>query len=316
MKHELMYLAAHKVDWRKVGKFLAYPKEYDQEAFRQELLVWLRSLKFYDERLSPERIKLKTLALFNYIWECNREELSKKEGGWPKDSNTNSNLGFYSILLLLYLETSEWRVDRIFWGVRGEEADALTLKDGEAVDHELLAAAGQHLHFGGEWNYDNDAYEYVFNHLQKKWWAGKYAKEPAPVLGLSFLAQGCDDTLRSFKGNDWSNLQLKYVFNHAFHTTGYLLKYQLPYSDWTARYVMFVLAQRLYVQKNVERPESSVEQFIFASLYLRFYRQGPDGLLGRQSLGQEWKAIPWEKKEEEAAHCRRVIIENRAQSLE
>lgn len=30
-----LYKAAHKVDWRKVGKFLSYPKLFDEKEFRQ-----------------------------------------------------------------------------------------------------------------------------------------------------------------------------------------------------------------------------------------------------------------------------------------
>lgn len=305
-----LYKAAHKVDWRKVGRFLCYPDAYDEDAFRKELHEWMRSLKFYDERLSPERVRLKTLALFNYLWEANGEILSKAKS-LPKDSNTNSNSGFFSILPLLYFETSEWRVEPLFWGEDGKLADGLATLDGDYADHEMDINVGSCLSSCGKSGCDitDEKYRYVFSHLQKKHWAGKYERRPAPVLGLSFLAQGCDDAMKALGESPFKYHELIHVFNHGVNGEGFLYGHQFPYSDWTARYMMFILAQRLYVRKDVEDPESSRERFVFAHLYLRFYRKGPDGVLGRESLSREWKDIRWEEKEEEAARCRRVIIE-------
>lgn len=301
-----LYKAAHKVDWRKVGKFLSYPKLFDEKEFRQDLLSWIRSLKFYDKGMSEERRRLKVLALFNYLWESNCAVLKLVgDRPWPFDTNTDSNVGFYSILPLLYYETSMWSAPQFFWGEMGYEADTLRLRTRGAQDHEMLGIMSNIKMHGeyGKFDISTPNNSEVLTHLYKHQWLRSCPLEAAPVLGLSFHAHGLKDIL----GEKQSWL----IGEDSCATmSGWAIwfSHEPQYNDWTKRYLMFILAQRLYIYRNVPDMESSLERWLFAVLYLRYYRMGPDGFLGRPSLLKEWAAISDDKKEDEAAASRRVFI--------
>lgn len=304
---DLLFLSAHKVDWRKVGKFLTYPKPFDEEMFRQDLLSWVRSLKFYDQGMSEERRRLKMLALFNYLWESNCIVLKLAGiGTWPLDTNTNSNVGFYSILPLLFYETSMWSAPEFFWGNDGQKADSLRLRTPGAQDHEMLGIMSNRLKMHndyGTFDISSPDNSDVLAHLHKHQWIRPCPLEPAPVLGLSFHAQGLKNV---FKDTSWF-IERSQLADLSGWAVWYL--HDPGYNDWPKRYLMFILAQRLYIYRNVPNMETSLERWLFAVLYLRYYRMGPDGLLGRPSLLKEWQAISEEKKEVEAAACRRILIE-------
>ena len=302
-----LYLAAHKVDWRKVGKFLTYPKPFDEEVFRQDLLSWIRSLKFYNHGLSEERRRLKMLALFNYLWESNCIVLQlARNCSWPSDKNTNSNVGFFSILPLLYYETSMWSAPEFFWGNDGHEADALRLRTTGEQDHEMsgIMCNCMKMHENcGTFDISTSDNSEVLKHLHKHQWPKPCPSEPAPVLGLSFHAQGLENV---FGDTPWVIEKEQFA---ALSGWAVWFSHEPAYNDWTKRYLMFILAQRLYIYRNVPNIETSLERWLLAVLYLRYYRMGADGLLGWPSLQKEWQAISDEKKEDEAAACRRVLIE-------
>lgn len=303
-----LYKAAHKVDWRKVGKFLSFPKPFDEDEFRQDLLSWIRSLKFYDKGMSEERRRLKMLALFNYLWESNCIVLKLATvGPWPSDTNTNSNVGFYSILPLLYYETSMWSAPQFFWGEKGHEADALRLRTTGEQGHEMLGimSNSMKMHDGyGRFDVDLPVNKDVLARLHKHQWIRPCPPDPAPVLGLSFHAQGLQNVLGDKLGWILERESLAALSGWAIWSS-----HELQQSDWSKRYLMFILAQRLYICQNVGDVKTSLERWLFAILYLRYYRMGPDGLLGRPSLSKEWETISDDKKESEAAACRRVLIE-------
>ncbi len=304
--HDLLYKAAHKVDWRKVGAFLSYPDKFDEEAFRQSLLSWIRSLCFYDKGMTEERIRLKMLALFNYLWESNREVLSNAETPWPRDVNTNSDVGFYSILPLLFYETSMWEAPQFFWGNGGNEADAIRRRDPGEQDHEMLGVMENlKMHEGyGKFDVDLSVNKDVLAHLHKHQWIRPYQPDPAPVLGLSFHAQGLQNVLGGQMSWFIERQSIAALSGWAIWSS-----HDLPYSDWPKRYLMFILAQRLYLYQNVCDIKASLERWLFSVLYLRYYRIGPDDLLGRPSLLKEWRSISQAKKESEAADSRRIFIE-------
>lgn len=308
---KILYSAAHKVDWRKVGKFLSYPKAFNEEVFKNELHDWMRSLKFYDKNLSPERRKLKVLALFNYLWECNSEKLEQdQDEWWPKDVCQYSNSGFYSILPLLYIETSTWEIDKMFWGKACPSPSDYWFGNGEVMDHEMFGIASMLKAPSCGNVFTDDRYAAVLSHLHNADWVNKYEKSPAAYLGLGFHVQGWLDANYSSK----SYLTLQYptilgFVSHALSAYQFLGRYQHAFSEWGQRFLMFVLAQRLFVSRDVEDREHGFERYAFSILYLLFYRKGLDDIWGSKSLGALWANVSEEEKEEEAARCRRLIID-------
>ena len=304
--HELLYKAAHKVDWRRVGRFLSYPKAFDENVFREDLLSWAQSLKFYDKGMSEARRRLKMLALFNYLWETNREALSDAEKPYPRDINSHSGCALYSNLVLLFYETSMWSAPQFFWGRNGHEADAIRLRPLGEQDHEMLGIMSNIKMHGdyGKFDISTSDNSEVLTHLHKHQWLRPSPLEAAPVLGLSFHAHG----LKDFLGKEQSWLIGK---ESCATMSGWAVWYShdTRYNDWTKRYLMFILAQRLYIYRNVSNVATSLERWLFAILYLQFYRKGPDGLLSRPSLLREWRILSDEQKETEAADCRKVFIE-------
>ena len=127
----------------------------------------------------------------------------------------------------------------------------------------------------------------------RKYWSDQFEKaekNPALVLALSFYANG----FASFKtkSNHESDAEAKNaecLFNIVNHATNY--RVFVPEADWEARALFFILAQWLFLSDR-RTTEHTLEEHIFAILYLRFYRQGVDEYFKRESISAIWDSIP------------------------
>lgn len=157
-----------------------------------------------------------------------------------------------------------------------------------------------------------DEFKYICSHCMKKYWSDQFdktEKNPALVLALSFYANG----FASFKTKsnhepDAEAKNAECLFNIVNHATNY--RVFVPEADWEARALFFILAQWLFLS-NSRTAEPTLEEHIFAILYLRFYRQGTDEYFKRESVSAIWDSIPYDKKEDIAVRYRRLLAGTR-----
>ena len=160
-------------------------------------------------------------------------------------------------------------------------------------------------------------YRNICSHCAKKYWAVRFhkaEKHPALVLALSFYANGfASFKTESNQKRDAEKLNADYLFDLVDCATNY--RVFVPEEDWEARAVFFILAQWLFLSDRRDS-QPSLEEHIFAILYLRFYRQGVDDYFKRESMSAMWDRIPYEKKEDVAVYYRRLLADARNKAAE
>ncbi len=237
----------------------------------------------------------------------------------PKDRSTFDE-GQWSLFYLMYLDSLAWHFPKAFkegaYGCREAESPRAKYIFRE-VCRQLCGARSDTTRIfqsrtGSEMEYRN-----ICSHCAKKHWAARFhnaEKHPALVLALSFYANG----FASFKTEsnhkpDADSLNADYLYDLVNRTTGY--KVFIPEEDWEARAVFFILAQWLFLSDR-RITEPTLEEHIFAILYLRFYRQGADEYFKRESMSAIWDGIPYEKKEDVAVYYRRLLAGTRNRAAE
>ena len=160
-------------------------------------------------------------------------------------------------------------------------------------------------------------YRNICSHCAKKYWAERFhrvEKHPALVLALSFYANGfASFKTRSNQMRDAEKLNADYLYRLVDRVTNY--RVFVPEEDWEARALFFILAQWLFLSdRRIAQP--TLEEHIFAILYLRFYRQGVDDYFKRESMSAIWDTIPYDKKEDVAVYYRRLLAATRNKAAE
>lgn len=240
----------------------------------------------------------------------------------PVDETIDSDsfLGQWSICFLMYLDSLTWHFPE------GFKMEPQLAREAEAprakyifreVCRQLCGARSDTARVfpfraGSETEYRN-----ICSHCAKKHWAARFhnaEKHPALVLALSFYANG----FASFKTEsnhkpDADSLNADYLYDLVNRTTDY--KVFIPEEDWEARAVFFILAQWLFLSDR-RITEPTLEEHIFAILYLRFYRQGADEYFKRESMSAIWDGIPYDKKEDVAVYYRRLLADTRNKAAE
>lgn len=232
----------------------------------------------------------------------------------PRDKDSTC-LGHWSLFYLMYLDSLTWHFPECFKAISfwKQEAESPRAKYIFAeVCRQLCGARSDTARVfpsraGSETEYRN-----ICSHCAKKHWATLFhyaEKHPALVLALSFYANG----FASFKTEsnhkpDADSLNADYLYDLVNRTTDY--KVFIPEEDWEARAVFFILAQWLFLPgRRITEP--TLEEHIFAILYLRFYRQGVDEYFKRESMSAIWDGIPYDKKEDLAVYYRRLLADTR-----
>ena len=234
--------------------------------------------------------------------------------------NGTSCVGQWTIFYLMYLDSLTWRFPDAFKLDPFEKNKEPTPREkyifGEVCRQlcgvRTSSARVFHDRTGSEAEYRN-----ICSHCAKKHWAARFnnaEKHPALVLALSFYANG----FASFKTEsnhkpDADSLNANYLYDLVNRSTDY--KVFIPEEDWEARALFFILAQWLFLSDR-RITEPTLEEHIFAILYLRFYRQGVDEYFKRESMSAIWDGIPYEKKEDVAVHYRRLLAGTRNKAAE
>ena len=237
----------------------------------------------------------------------------------PRDKDSTC-LGHWSLFYLMYLDSLTWHFPEGFKAVSygNSEAESPRAKYIFAeVCRQLCGARSDTARVFPSRTGSETEYRNICSHCAKKYWAVRFnnvEKHPALVLALSFYANGFASfkTESNHKPNA-DSLNADYLYDLVICTTDY--KVFIPEEDWEARAAFFILAQWLFLSDR-RITEPTLEERIFAILYLRFYRQGADEYFKRESMSAIWDGIPYDKKEDVAVYYRRLLADTRNKAAE
>lgn len=229
--------------------------------------------------------------------------------------NGVSCAGQWTIFYMMYLDSLTWRFPDAFKLEPFEKNKDVMPREKyifREVCRQLCGARSDTARIFQSRTGSETEYRNICSHCAKKHWAALFhyaEKHPALVLALSFYANG----FASFKTEsnhkpDADSLNADYLYDLVNRTTDY--KVFIPEEDWEARAVFFILAQWLFLSDR-RITEPTLEEHIFAILYLRFYRQGADEYFKRESMSAIWDGIPYDKKEDVAVYYRRLLADTR-----
>ncbi len=223
--------------------------------------------------------------------------------------------GQWTLFYLMYLDSLTWRFPDAFkldpFAKNKETAPREKYIFGEVCRQlcgvRTSSARVFHDRTGSEAEYRN-----ICSHCAKMYWAERFhkvEKHPALVLALSFYANGfASFKTQSNQMRDAEKQNADYLYGLVDRATNY--RVFVPEEDWEARALFFILAQWLFLSaRRITQP--SLEEHIFAILYLRFYRQGVDEYFKRESMSAIWDGIPYDKKEDVAVYYRRLLADTR-----
>lgn len=237
----------------------------------------------------------------------------------PRDKDSTC-LGHWSLFYLMYLDSLTWHFPGGFKAVSygNSEAESPRAKYIFAeVCRQLCGARSDTARVFPSRTGSETEYRNICSHCAKKYWAVRFhkvEKHPALVLALSFYANGfASFKTESNQKRDAEKLNADYLFDLVDCATNY--RVFVPEEDWEARAVFFILAQWLFLSDR-RITEPTLEEHIFAILYLRFYRQGADEYFKRESMSAIWDRIPYEKKEDVAVYYRRLLADARNKAAE
>lgn len=288
----------------------------DQETFLNDLVGdTVRTCKL------PEKDFL-CAAIYFWMWRAHGKGPHAEAGlGAPADGTGEIDYRFpgerqWSWFYLLYLDSLSWSFPSVFGGDYPFWKETTSLPRFHYVYQEVCrqlcgVRTSYARVFSGRTG-TNEEYKQICASTQRANWAEKYArcdKTPELVLALSFYANG----FASYKTHpDQGNESVKENADVLLALTEKATQYtvHVPEDDWEARAVFFILAQWLYLRDGRSRADT-LEEHIFALLYLRFYRRGVDEYFGRDSMRNTWDAIPFEEKEKTASQFRRMLIDTR-----
>lgn len=234
--------------------------------------------------------------------------------------NGVSCAGQWTIFYMMYLDSLAWRFPDAFKLDPFEKNKEVTPREkyifGE-VCRQLCGVRSDTARVFSSRTGSKMEYRNICSHCEKKYWAVRFhkaEKHPALVLALSFYANGfASFKTESNQKRDAEKLNADYLFDLVDWATNY--RVFVPEEDWEARVVFFILAQWLFLSDRRDS-QPSLEEHIFAILYLRFYRQGVDDYFKRESMSAIWDGIPYEKKEDVAVYYRRLLADARNKAAE
>lgn len=302
-------------DGYKIAKFFNHgQKDFDEIPFLTDRLKQLAGTYRFPKNPIHEA------ALYFFL-----QRSCVKEGWmwcWPESPRDKDStcLGHWSLFYLMYLDSLTWRFPDVFKLDPFEKNKEVAPREkyifGEVCRQlcgvRTSSAKVFHDRTGSETEYRN-----ICSHCAKKHWAERFhkaAKHPALVLALSFYANGfASFKTESNQKRDAEKLNADYLFDLVDRATNY--RFFVPEEDWEARAVFFILAQWLFLSDRRDS-QPSLEEHIFAILYLRFYRQGVDDYFKRESMSAIWDGIPYEKKEDVAVYYRRLLADTRNKAAE
>lgn len=241
----------------------------------------------------------------------------------PDDSAANKPSWYH----LLFWETADLSFPDCFQG-RGPywprsryEAFKRTDEFREILDYAARALSGRARN--GKWQTRlRDRLEpkqaNLVSTLHESTWIDVYRSGPAQTLALSFKAAGCLNALKASLRIEDANAFLRENFSRAAFAARLRGERTLVPDDlWEARLMLFTLSRWAFFSEdgNWQDPfefDDNVLSRIFALLYLRLYRKGPDeSHLTRSHFRKGWEAIPFAEKEAYAAKCRNHLLKTR-----
>lgn len=228
--------------------------------------------------------------------------------------------GQWTLFYLMYLDSLTWDFPKVFRLEPFEEEKKTAPREkyifGE-VCRQLCGVRTSSARVFYDRTGSKEEYRNICSRCAKKFWAERFhkvEKHPALVLALSFYANGfASFKTESNQKRDAEKLNADYLYGLVDHATNY--RVFIPEEDWEARALFFILAQWLFLlDRRITEP--TLEEHIFAILYLRFYRQGADEYFKRESMSAIWDVIPYDKKEDVAVYYRRLLAGTRAKAAE
>ena len=233
--------------------------------------------------------------------------------------NGTSCVGQWTIFYLMYLDSLTWRFPDAFKLDPFENKEAAPREKyifGE-VCRQLCGVRTSFARVFHDRAGSEAEYRDICSHCAKKYWAERFhrvEKHPALILALSFYANGfASFKTQSNQMRDAEKLNADYLYGLVDRATNY--RVFVPEEDWEARALFFILAQWLFLSdRRITKP--TLEEHIFAILYLRFYRQGADEYFKRESMSTIWDGIPYGKKEDVAVDYRRLLANTRNKAAE
>jgi hypothetical protein len=155
---------------------------------------------------------------------------------------------------------------------------------------------------------DYEGYEQIAAHAKQNDWIQDMTETPESILALAFQANGWAE-FRSRPnvedGQKYAETPQEVLAKVA--KVGLSSDVQYSADEWERRALFFMVAQRLYVRKDL-KTKFSRERALFAVLYLDLYRRPLGEVFTRKSFKKKWDAIPFEKKEDFAAECRKLLV--------
>lgn len=222
----------------------------------------------------------------------------------------------WSLFFLMYLDSLTWKFPKTF--LVGKKILIEQQNDDEPRMRYLYGAVCRQLcgvrTDSARVFYDRSASAEELKDISSKterlWWDKLFVtseKSPELILALSFHANGFAAYKTKSKPEDKVERD-EYLLGLIDRATNY--RVNVPDDDWEARAVFFLLAQWLFFRRRCKLSDT-LEGHVFAILYLRFYRQGVDEYLGRDSMRIIWNQIPYSEKEKTAQRFRRMLVDTR-----
>ena len=185
--------------------------------------------------------------------------------------------GQWTLFYLMYLDSLTWRFPDVFKLDPFEKNEEVAPREkyifGE-VCRQLCGVRTSSARVFHDRTGSETEYRKICSHCAKKHWAERFhkaEKHPALVLALSFYANGfASFKTESNQKRDAEKLNADYLFDLVDRATNY--RVFVPEEDWEARALFFILAQWLFLSDRRDS-QPSLEEHIFAILYLRFYRR-------------------------------------------
>ncbi len=281
-----------------LAQTLRFPKNPIHEA-AVYFWLWRRCVKSGDMECYPESPK--------------DEPIRPAIGNDYSDERTWS--GQWTLFYLMYLDSLTWHFPDVFKLAPFEKDKEIAPREkyifGEVCRQLCGVRTGSARMFYARTGSEAE-YRRICSQCAKKYWGERFRKaekHPALVLALSFYANGfASFKTKSNQKRNADRLNADHLYGLVDRATNY--RVFVPEKDWEARAVFFILAQWLFFSDR-RIAESTLEEHIFAILYLRFYRQGVDEYFKRESMSTIWDGIPYDKKEDVAVHYRRLLADTR-----
>ena len=307
----------------KIGEFFIQGAKHGSDVFdflRALLNDVCRNLMF------PQEPAL-CAAIYFWLWRIHGKGIHPCAGlgaladgsGDSQCSNSEPGHQAWSLFYLLYLDSKSWSIPHVFKGedsyLDPDDEPRLSYVYQEVCRQLCGVRTSSARTFTGR-SGSEEQFKRICAKSQRSFWDAQFArieKTPDIILALSFYANGYASFKTKSNQSSNTNENSDFLFDLLNRSTHYYV--YVPEDDWDARAVFFLLAQWLFLYDR-RKEDNTLEERIFAILYLRFYRQGVDGYLGRPSMRKLWDAITFEEKERVAAKYRKLLISTRNKAAE